>query len=126
MTPRLSQSFPWSDEELGGFAISAVASAVLFALFYAWAGGPDAGTMQNPHVPMGSPAYRIRIPDPTYVHPLTVGVMALIGLSVLNLSPVKKLAGGLQYLICAGAGGFLARHELPLDGVVFGLIKALI
>ena len=36
MTPRLSQSFPWSDAERGGFAVSAVAGSVLFALLYAW------------------------------------------------------------------------------------------
>jgi hypothetical protein len=56
MTPRLSQSFPWSDAERGGFVVSAMAGAVLFALMYAWIQGPDAGTMFNPRVPMGSPA----------------------------------------------------------------------
>ena len=80
MTPRLSQSFPWSEEEMGGFAVSAVVGSVLFALVYAWAQGPNAGTMLNPHVPMGSPAYEIRIPDPTYVPPFAVGALILLGI----------------------------------------------
>jgi hypothetical protein len=124
MTPRLSQSFPWSEEEIGGFAVSAVAGSVLFALLYAWAQGPDAGTMVNPHVPMGSPAYRIRIPDPTYVPPLAVGVLTLLGLFVLNASPVKKLHGFVQFLICAAAGAVLGRHEWALDGIVISTMKA--
>jgi hypothetical protein len=50
---------------MGGFAVSAVAGSALFALLYAWMQEPDAGTMTNPHIPLGSPAYRIRILDPT-------------------------------------------------------------
>jgi len=124
MTPRLSQSFPWSEEELGGFAVSAVVGSVLFALLYAWMQEPDAGTMMNLHVPMGSPAYRIRIPDPTYVPPIVVGILILFGLILLNVSPVKKLHGFGQFLICAAAGAVLDRHEWALDGVVVSAIKA--
>jgi hypothetical protein len=122
--PRLNQSFPWSEEELGGFAVSAVAGSVLFALLYAWSQGPDAGTMMNPHVPMGSLAYWIRIPDPTYVPPFAVGLLTLLGLFVLNVSPVKRLHGFVQYLICAAAGAVLGRHEWALDGVVISAMKA--
>jgi hypothetical protein len=124
MTPRLSQSFPWSEEEIGGFAVSAVAGAVLFALLYAWMQEPDAGTMLNPHVPMGSPAYRIRIPDPTYVPPYVVGILNLFGLILLNATPVKRLHGFVQFLICAAAGAVLGRHEWARDGFVVSAIKA--
>jgi hypothetical protein len=124
MTPRLSQSFPWSEEEMGGFAVSAVAGSVLFALLYAWMQEPNAGTMLNPHVPMGSPAYRIRIPDPTYVPPFVVGILNLFGLIVLNATPVKWLHGFVQFLICAAAGAVLGRHEWALDGIVISTMKA--
>jgi hypothetical protein len=124
MTPRLSDSFPWSEEELGGFAVSAVAASVLFALLYAWSQGPDAGTMVNPHVPMGSPAYLIRIPDPTYVTPLAVGALTLLGLFLLNVSPLKRLHGSAQFLTCMAAGGLLGRHEWALDGIVISTMKA--
>jgi hypothetical protein len=126
MTPRLSQSFPWSEEEIGGFAVSAVAGSVLFALLYAWMQEPDAGTMLNPHVPMGSPAYRIRIPDPTYVPPYVVGILNLFGLILLNATPVKRLHGFVQFLICAAAGAVLGRHEWALDGIVLSTMKAAI
>ena len=124
MTPRLSQSFPWSEEEMGGFAVSAVAGSVLFALLYAWMQEPNAGTMLNPHVPMGSPAYWIRIPDPTYMPPFAVGALILLGLLLLNASPVKKLHGFVQFLICAAAGAVLGRHEWALDGIVMSTMKA--
>jgi hypothetical protein len=126
MTLRLSQSFPWSEEEMGGFAISAVAGSVLFALLYAWMQEPDAGTMLNPHVPMGSPAYRIRIPDPTYVPPFVVGILILFGLILLNATPVKRLHGFVQFLICAAAASVLGRHEWALDGFVVSAMKATI
>jgi len=126
MTRRLSQSFPWSEEELGGFAVSAVVGSVLFALLYAWMQEPDAGTMLNPHVPMGSPAYRIRIPDPTYVPPFVVGILNLFGLILLNATPVKRLHGFVQFLICAVAAAVLGRHEWALDGVGVSAIKAAI
>jgi hypothetical protein len=126
MTPRLSQSFPWSEEELGGFAVSAVTGAVLFALLCAWMQEPDAGTMLNPHVPMGSPAYRIRIPDPTYVPPIVVGILNLFGLILLNATPVKRLHGFVQCLICAAAASVLLRHEWVRDGLVGSAIKAAI
>jgi hypothetical protein len=124
LTPRLSQSFPWSEEEMGGFAVSAVVGSVLFALLYAWMQEPNAGTMLNPHVPMGSPAYQIRIPDPTYVPPFAVGALTLLGLLLLNVSPVKRLHGFVQFLICAAAGAVLGRHEWALDGVVVSAMKA--
>jgi hypothetical protein len=124
MTPRLSQSFPWSEEELGGFAVSAVVGSVLFALLYAWMQEPNAGTMLNPYVPMGSPAYQIRIPDPTYVPPFAVGALILLGLLLLNASPVKRLRAFVQFLICAAAGAVLGRHEWALDGVVISTMKA--
>ena len=111
MMPRLSQSFPWSDAERGGFAVSAVAGSVLFALLYAWIEEPNAGTMFNPRVPLGSPAYLIRIPDPTYMPPFAVGALILLGLLLLNASPVKKLPGFVQFLICAAVGAVLDRHE---------------
>jgi len=124
MTPRLSQSFPWSDAERGGFAVSAVAGSVLFALLYAWIEEPNAGTMFNPRVPLGSPAYLIRIPDPTYMPPFAVGALILLGLLLLNASPVKKLPGFVQFLICAAVGAVLDRHEWPLDGIVVSTMKA--
>ena len=74
---------------------------VLFALLYAWMQEPNAGTMLNPHVPLGSPAYWIRIPDPTYMPPFAVGALILLGLLLLNASPVKRLHGFVQFLICA-------------------------
>jgi hypothetical protein len=126
MTPRLSQSFPWSEEEIGGFAVSAVAGAVSFALLYAWMGEPDAGTMLNPHVPHNSPTYRIRIPDPTYVPPFVVGILNLFGLILLNATPVKRLHGFVQFLICAAAGAVLGRHEWARDGLVGSTMKAAI
>ena len=126
MTLRLSQSFPWSEEEIGGFAVSAVVGSVLFALLYAWMQEPDAGTMLNPHVPMGSPAYRIRIPDPTYVPPTVVGILNLFGLILLNAPPVKRLHGFVQFLICAAAGAVLDRHDWALDGFVLSAMKAAI
>jgi hypothetical protein len=124
MTPRLSQSFPWSEEELGGFAVSAVVGSVLFALLYAWMQEPNAGTMLNPHVPMGSPAYQIRIPDPTYMPPFAVGALILLGLLLLNASAVKRLPAFVQFLICAAAGAGLGRHEWSLDGIVISTMKA--
>jgi hypothetical protein len=126
MTPRLSQSFPWSEEEIGGFAVSALVGSVLFELLYAWMQEPDAGTMLNPHVPMGSPAYRIRIPDPTYVPPFVVGILNLFGLILLNATPVKRLHGFVQFLICAAAASVLGRHEWALDGIVLSTMKAAI
>lgn len=126
MTPRLSQSFPWSEEEIGGFAVSAVAGSVLFALLCVWMQEPDAGTMLNPHVPMGSPAYRIRIPDPTYVPPIVVGILNLFGLVLLNATPVKRLHGFVQFLICAAAGAVLGRHEWVRDGFLGSAMKAAI
>jgi hypothetical protein len=124
MTPRLSQSFPWSEEEIGGFAVSAVAGSVLFALLCVWMQEPDAGTMLNPHVPHNSPAYQIRIPDPTYVPPFVVGILNLIGLILLNATPVKRLHGFVQFLICAAAGAVLGRHEWARDGFVVSATKA--
>jgi hypothetical protein len=124
MTPRLSQSFPWSDAERGGFAVSAVAGSVLFALLYAWIQEPNAGTMMNPHVPLGSAAYWIRIPDPTYMPPFAVGALILLGLLLLNVSPVKKLHGFVQFLICTAGGAALDRREWGLDGFVISTMKA--
>jgi hypothetical protein len=123
MTPRLSQSFPWSEEEMGGFAVSAVAGSVLFALLYAWIQEPNAGTMFNSRVPLGSPAYLIRIPDPTYMPPFAVGALILLGLLLLNASPVKKLPGFVQFLICAAVGAVLDRHEWALDGIVVSTME---
>lgn len=120
MTPRLSQSFPWSEEEMGGFAVSALAGSVMFALMQE----PNAGTMMNPHVPLGSPAYWIRIPDPTYMPPFAVGALILLGLLLLNVSSVKKLHGFVQFLICAATGAVLGRHEWALDGIMVSTMKA--
>ena len=99
MTPRLSQSFPWSDAERGGFAVSAVAGSVLFALLYAWIEEPNAGTMFNPRVPLGSPAYLIRIPDPTYMPPFAVGARiapseCITGEEAAWLCPILDLCSG--------------------------------
>jgi hypothetical protein len=80
--------------------------------------------MLNPHVPTGSPAYRIRIPDPTYVPPFVVGILNLFGLILLNATPVKRLHGFVQCLICAAAGAVPGRHEWALDGIVINTMKA--
>ena len=111
---RLSQSNPKSQEELGAFAISIVISAVLYALVYAWIGGPDAGTMQNPHVPQGSPEYKIRIPDPAYISPVVVGFFMFGALILFNASPIKRLSGFAQYLICVFIASALNWHNFNI------------
>jgi hypothetical protein len=71
---------------------------VLFALLYAWIQEPNAGTMFNPRVPLGSPAYLIRIPDPTYMPPFAVGALILLGLltgeEAAWLCPILDLCSG--------------------------------
>ena len=109
---------------MGAFAVSAVAGSVLFALVYAWAQEPDAGTMMNPHVPMGSPAYRSESPTRPMCHLSRSALLTLLGLFLLNASPVKRLHGFVQFMICAAAGAALGRHEWALDGIVLSVIKA--
>lgn len=121
---KLSQSVLKSQEELGGFAISIVISTVLFTLFCVWAGGPDAGTMVNPHVPTGSPAYKIRIPDPHHTPPIVVGLLIFCALILLNVPPVKRLPGFVQYLVSVGISGVLNRRFFIEDGIFMGLFLA--
>ena len=121
---KLSQSVPKSQEELGGFAISITISAVLFTLFCTWVAGPDAGTMINPHVPTGSPAYKIRIPDPNYTHPVVVGLLIFCALILLNVPPVKRLPGFVQYLVSVGISGVLNRRFFIEEGIFLGLFGA--
>ena len=111
---RLSQSNPKSQEELGGFAISIVISAILLALVYAWIGGPDAGTMQNPLIPYGSPEYKIRIPDPNYISPVVVGLLMFGVLLLFNVSPIKRLSGFVQYVICVFIASALNWHNFNI------------
>ena len=124
MRLKLNQSIPWSEEETGGFAISAVLSSAVFWLVLRLVEEPTAGTMLNPHVPIGSPAYKIRIPDPSYVPPFAMALMALLAIFLLNASPVKRLPGLLQYLICCVAGGFIGHRGSPESGVVLSIIVA--
>jgi hypothetical protein len=111
---RLSQSNPKSQEELGGFAISIVVSAILYAVVYAWIGGPDAGTMLNPHAPYGSPEYKIKIPDPDYISPIMVGLLMSGALILFNASPIKRLSGFVQYLVCVLIASALNWHHFNI------------
>src|SRR5665213_2312414 len=114
---RLSQSHPWSEEDVGGFALAVMISSVTFALVYWWL----------------TPAIDLRYESP-YMSPVGVGALMMVGLILLNASPIKYLPGFFQYLICAGAVGFLSRNadgglghgldwfSLSLRGIVGGMM----
>jgi hypothetical protein len=97
MRLKLSQSIPWSQEELGGFAISAVLSAALFGVMALICGGPK---------------------------PFFMGLGALLAILLLNVSPFKKLPGFIQFLACCAAAAYINRHNEDLGGSAFSLIAA--
>lgn len=121
MKPRLSDSFPWSQEEIGGFAIAAVLAPALFALVLAAVLPPEAGTMCDPY---SIPSCSRRIPDPSYVSPWALGCMIFATILALNVSPVKKLPGPLQYLVCIGIGA-LVTSRADAKGVML-LVHAVV
>jgi hypothetical protein len=82
MRLKLNQSIPWSDEETGGFAISALLSSCLFSSLV-W--GLE-GLILNRFV---------------------MGILMLFGIGLLNTPPVKRLPGFVQYLVCCGVAGLL-------------------
>lgn len=97
MRLKLNQSIPWSQEETGGFTISALLSAALFGVIALIAGGP---------------------------YPLVMGLGALLAILLLNMSPIKKLPGFVQFLVCCAAAGYINRNNRDLGGDIFGLIVA--
>jgi hypothetical protein len=55
-----------------------------------------------------------------------VGILNLFGLILLNATPVKRVHGFVQFLICAAAGAVLDRHDWALDRFVLSAMKAAI
>ena len=83
MKLRLDQSIPWSEEEAGGFAISAILSSVIFTALMAWVDAEDG----------------------TLIHPLVLGLFMLLGIGLLNTPPTKHFPAFVQYLLCCVATG---------------------
>jgi hypothetical protein len=68
MRLKLNQSIPWSDEETGGFAISALLSSCLFSSLV-W--GLESLILNR----------------------FVMGILMLFGIGLLNTPPVKRLPG---------------------------------
>jgi hypothetical protein len=103
MAMKLSETVPWSDEDLGGFAISVVIAPILFALLVSCSEG-------------------------LLMRPVYMGLIMFAGLIVMNSNPMRRMSGAVQYLACAvGAGTIRAGSdprttvfEFFIYGIIFG------
>lgn len=88
MVMKLSQTVPWSDEDLGGFAISIVIAPTLFALLMSCAEG-------------------------LLMRPVHMGMIMFAGLVVMNSNPMRRMSGWVQYLACSVGTGVLRAASDP-------------
>ena len=112
MKLKLSQGIPWSKNELTGFGIAVLATAILSTLLVVSV-LPD--TIANPKWGPGQPKV---IPNPRKdVVPLAF-VYVAGALMILNYSPLKRLHAFVQYLACVAIFGVRRRSGciLPTDG----------
>lgn len=88
MTMKLSETVPWSEEDLGGFAISVVVAPILFSLLMSCVDG-------------------------LLMHPLYMGLIMFAGLIVMNSNPMRRMSGWVQYLACAVGVGIICAASDP-------------
>lgn len=98
MRLKLSQSIPWSEEETGGFAISAVLAAALFGFI----------------------AYLCGVPNP-----VVMGLGALLAILILNMSLIKKLPGLVQFILCCAGGVLVMREDFQHKGLLGPMLPAI-
>src|SRR6266404_8587230 len=103
MAMKLSETVPWSDEDLGGFAISVVIAPILFSLLVSCADG-------------------------LLMRPVYMGLIMFAGLVVMNSNPMRRMGGCVQYLACCVGVGVIRAASDPrttvfeffIYGIIFG------
>jgi hypothetical protein len=88
MAMKLSETVPWTDEDLGGFTISVVIAPILFALLVSCSEG-------------------------LLMRPVYMGLIMFAGLVVMNSNPMRRMSGWVQYLACSVGVGVIRAASDP-------------